>query len=76
MAITRAGNAVKMESGDSLSGRQRIQAIYAEDSSTLEDSDGNEIINLSAGEDIQFPCGIEVTGVDVSGTGPVFVYLQ
>jgi len=76
MAITMAGHAVRMTSGDSLTGTQRIQAIYAEGATTLEDTSGNEIIDLSGGDDISFPQGIQVNGISASGTGPVFIYLQ
>lgn len=77
MAVTRTGQVIRLETGDSISDETLIiQGIYAEGATTITDGGTKEIADLGAGEFMSFPEQIVARNVTIGGTGPVFLYLR
>ena len=77
---TEVNGVIKVAVGDDTIPAARqivVQALWAEGAAVVTDAGGNEIWEATAaGQGIEFPCGIELRGLNVTGTGPVFVYLK
>lgn len=54
----------------------QIQSIYAKGAATVTNGAGNTVADMTAGSSIEFPCGLQLNGLNVAGTGPVYVYLK
>lgn len=54
-----------------------VQAMSAKAASVVTDGAGHTVWEATAaGQSIEFPCGISLRGLNVTGTGPVYVYLK
>jgi len=55
----------------------KVQALFAKAAAVVTDGDGNTIWEATAaGQEVSFPCGIFIDGLNITGTGPVFVYTE
>lgn len=77
---TEVNGVIKVAVGDDTMPASReiiVQALHAEGAAVVTDAGGNEIWEATAaGQNISFPDGIGMRGLNVTGTGPVFVYLK
>ena len=54
-----------------------IQAMFAKAATVVTDGAGDEVWDATAaGQVITFPQGLSIGGLNATGTGPVYVYLQ
>ena len=77
MAVTRAGKAINMTAAaDALTGRLRIQSMFAGAAGTMQTGGVTVWQATAAGQIVIFPETLEVDGLTKSaGTGNLFVYL-
>ena len=76
---TEKGNVIIVAADDDAiaTGRKFImQGVYAKAASVLTDGAGGVVADMLAGASITFPQGLTVNGLNVTGTGPVYVYLR
>lgn len=66
------------EAADTISDRKLIiQSMFAKAAAVVTDGAGDEIWEATAaGQVVTFPKGLMVNGLNATGTGPVYVYLQ
>jgi hypothetical protein len=63
--------------GDTASGRQIVQTMWATGAVTVKNGAGEIIWITAAAKDISFPCGLQVDGIEKdAGAGELYVYLK
>jgi ketosteroid isomerase-like protein len=63
--------------GDTVSGRQVVQAFWATGAVTVKNGAGEIIWVTTAEGDISFGCGLQVDGIEKdAGAGQLYVYLK
>jgi len=75
---TEKGKVIRILAADDTiaTGRKFIvQGLYAKAASVLTDGAGSVIADMAANANVQFPRSITINGLNVTGTGPVYVYL-
>jgi len=79
-APTETGQVIAVATADSTIPSSRglwIQAMFAKAAAAVTDGAGNTVWEATAaGQHIEFPCGLLLFGLNVTGTGPVYVYLK